>query len=165
MKRVSALVSYSSSDEESGNGDPSSAPPRETQRQKRCVRPGFPSSNKVTSFSRKLPPLSGTIVTPPPVDDPALHQGRIRTTPHVEGQWAAHVYVAVKLVEGSPLCKLVRTVLDDSKEMVPTLQEISQLDDGRRELHISLSRPIFLRAHQREQLKAAVRNVAREHPP
>lgn len=73
--------------------------------------------------------------------------------------------MAVKLVEGSPLYKLVQSVLDDSKEMVPTLQEISKLDDFHHELHISLSRPIFLRAHQREQLKVAVRNAAREQPP
>lgn len=26
-------------------------------------------------------------------DSPDLHQGRKRTTPHVEGQWAAHVYL------------------------------------------------------------------------
>ena len=27
------------------------------------------------------------------IDDPSKHQGRTRTKPHVEGDWATHVYV------------------------------------------------------------------------
>jgi hypothetical protein len=34
-----------------------------------------------------------------------------------------------------------------------------------RELHVSLTRPFFLRAGQREEMKRAVRDAARAHPP
>jgi RNase P protein component len=37
--------------------------------------------------------------------------------------------------------------------------------DAKCELHISLTRPFFLRAYQREEMKRAVRDVARAHPP
>jgi hypothetical protein len=33
------------------------------------------------------------------------------------------------------------------------------------ELHISLTRPFFLRAYQREEMKRAVRDAAKAHPP
>lgn len=114
---------------------------------------------------RKLPPISSTIAPPVPVDDPSLHQGRIRTTPHVEGQFSAHVYVALSLERNSPLHKLVHAILSEAKEAVPTLHEIwkPESDPSRQELHLSLSRPISLRAHQREDLKRAVKNIAKTH--
>jgi hypothetical protein len=34
-----------------------------------------------------------------------------------------------------------------------------------RELHVSLTRPFFLRASQREEMKRAVRDAAKAHPP
>ena len=33
------------------------------------------------------------------------------------------------------------------------------------ELHVSLTRPFFLRAYQREEMKRAVRDIAKAHPP
>ena len=33
------------------------------------------------------------------------------------------------------------------------------------ELHVSLTRPFFLRAYQREEMKRAERDVAKAHPP
>ncbi|KDR82627.1 hypothetical protein GALMADRAFT_238043 [Galerina marginata CBS 339.88] len=146
MKRSNlTLVSYSSSDEEDiAQEMPPKAPPMK---------------------KRKLPPLSSSIVTPGPVDNPALHQGRIRTTPHVDGQFAAHVYVSLPLGRHSLLYKVVQAILCDAKEAIPTLHEIWTTEpvSQRPELHISLSRPIFLRAHQREDLKRAVKNIAKAH--
>lgn len=114
---------------------------------------------------RKLPPISSSLVLPGPIDNPALHQGRIRATPHVEGQFAAHVYVSLALGRHSMLHKLVQDILRDVKAVVPTLREIWPTGEASMhpELHISLSRPIFLRAHQREDLKRAVKNIAKEH--
>jgi hypothetical protein len=91
-----------------------------------------------------------------PVDDPSQHQGRIRTTPHSEGQFAAYVYVAVSLSDRL----FVNEVLNRAKELVPTLQPIA---NG--ELHISLSRPTYLRHHQRDEFKRTVKAVASRHSP
>lgn len=146
MKRsVSILVSYSSSEEDSG---PTKKESIQTKR-------------------RKLPPISSSILPPAPIDNPALHQGRIRTTPHVDGQFAAHVYVSLPLGHQSPFYKLVQEISLDAKETVPTLREIWPDPNGcqRPELHISLSRPIFLRAHQREELKRSVKNIAKTQKP
>ncbi|TFK20590.1 hypothetical protein FA15DRAFT_599415 [Coprinopsis marcescibilis] len=144
MKRgISSLVSYSSSEEEAD----------EEKFQAKVVK------------KRKLPTLSASIALPAPVDDPSLHQGRIRTTPHIEGQFAAHVYVSVPLKKTSPLHTLIKNVVIDTKEMVPTLQEFTTSNPECRELHVSLSRPIYLRAHQREEVKRTVRDIANNHAP
>ncbi|KAF8893690.1 hypothetical protein CPB84DRAFT_1710871 [Gymnopilus junonius] len=163
MKRSNiALVSYASSDED----DESERIEKSTD-----IRPQPPAKK------RKLPPVSTTIVAPDHIDDPAIHQGRIRSTPHVEGQFAAHVYVSLNLGRHSPmsrLYKVVQAVLRDAKEEIPALRDIWMAknenaktgedvtgEEPKKELHISLSRPIFLRAHQREDLKRAVRNIAK----
>ncbi|KAJ6620744.1 U6 snRNA phosphodiesterase Usb1 [Mycena sp. CBHHK59/15] len=102
---------------------------------------------------RKLPVLSSTLIGPPHVDDPSIHQGRIRTKPHVDGQFSAHIYASVALDRGSTLFN-------------PTFNDFWSSPDTRKpELHISLSRPIYLRAHQREDLKRAVRRVAEKNSP
>ncbi|ETW82096.1 hypothetical protein HETIRDRAFT_122905 [Heterobasidion irregulare TC 32-1] len=153
MKRVS-LVAYSDSDSDAVDDSP--APP-----------------NK----KHKLPPLPSHLVVPVPSDDPSKHQGRTRTTPHVDGQWAAYVYVpvAIAALDHRPLRALVRRLLARAKEAVPSLQPLAaserqQLDAGRAvegdsELHISLSRPIFIRSHQREDVKRAVKSLASAHCP
>jgi len=111
------------------------------------------------------------LVVPAPVDNPALHQGRIRTTPHVEGQYAAHVYIPLVVNPKTALHTLLGEVLDVTKEIVPTVHAIDSCaggtDSSRRpqELHLSLSRPIYLRAHQREEFKQAVRLVASRQAP
>ncbi|CAA7261450.1 unnamed protein product [Cyclocybe aegerita] len=53
-------------------------------------------------------------------------------------------------------------IIYDSKKVVPNLQDVWPNPDStqRLELHISLSRPIFLRAHQREDLKRAVKRIS-----
>jgi len=108
---------------------------------------------------RKLPPLSSKLVVATPADDPALHQGRLRGSPHVDGRWACHVYVPVVSERGEQLGEMLSSAFQAAKTRVPTLHPIG-LDDGRWELHISLSRPTFLWTHQREEFKNAVRHVA-----
>ncbi|KAI0917585.1 hypothetical protein AcW2_007686 [Taiwanofungus camphoratus] len=159
MKRNSGLVSYESSDEDN-------------------VSSPHPRSKK-----RKLPVLSPSLVPPPPLDDPTLHQGRMRTTPHVEGQFAAFIYVPLVLDHHSLLYKLLLKVFALAKSIVPCLHPIVALDSSNPdmacknnestggddsaknqvhgELHVSLTRPIYLRAHQREALRRAVNTVAR----
>ncbi|VDB84825.1 unnamed protein product [Peniophora sp. CBMAI 1063] len=149
MKRAqSSLVSYgSSSDEETST--PALPPPP-----KKC----------------RLPALSSAVVVPTPIDDPSKHQGRIRSSPHVEGQWAAYVYVALPLrgAENAALARIVRRAFARAKELEPALHAIgSTADDtsGLFELHVSLTRPVFLRAHQREEVKIAVKRAAQASNP
>ena len=135
-----------------------------------------PSAIQPTSRPRKLPSLASSIIGPVHVDNPALHQGRIRSVPHVDGQWACHVYVPVTLKPRSALRDVLEDAIQSAKVGVQDYmglpaQETAEMsafhtfwdaETPRPELHISLSRPIFLRAHQREDLKRAVKRVARE---
>jgi hypothetical protein len=136
--------------------------------------PSFPVHKtllKRTTTARKLPKLSPALVPPPPTSDPSKHQGRVRTTPHVEGQYAAYVYVHVPLSgECQKLGQLLGRAVRYAREVVG--EEVVKCDwlresDGAEslvhdgaELHISLTRPIFLRAHQRDDLKRAIRDAA-----
>ncbi|KAL4070024.1 hypothetical protein V8B97DRAFT_2049766 [Scleroderma yunnanense] len=136
---------------------------------------------------RKLPPLSASLLPTVPVDNPAEHQGRIRSFPHVEGQYATYIYVPLVLDPGEALYNLVTEMVCKAREEVKGLWAIGEVEDNelgsdivrpsRRsagehsktmanlELHISLSLPILLRAHQREEFKQAVRRVAQSVPP
>lgn len=104
------------------------------------------------------------------MDDPALHQGRVRTVPHVEGQYATYIYVPLVLHPTDALYTLVEDALTLAKVHVPSLYAIGRQEHGdtevaRWELHISLSHPLFLRAHQREEFKCAVRQAASSIAP
>jgi len=136
MSKRSSLVSYESSDEET-----QSPPPLK---------------------KRKLPTLASSLTVPVPVDNPALHQGRVRSSPHVEGQWASLVYIPIVLGKDEYLAKLLTKALDSAKVQVPSLQSVGFKDDSW-ELHISLTRPMFLRTHQREEFKKAVKDMARSY--
>ncbi|KAG2060676.1 hypothetical protein BDR06DRAFT_476605 [Suillus hirtellus] len=155
MKRASRpLVTYSSSEDDA----PADAPERK---------------------KKKLPSLASSFIVPVPVDNPALHQGRVRATPHVEGQYAAYVYIPLVVHPGTALYSLVDEVLDVIKGIVPAVHTIGEIvscgrntsglvvDNSRRarELHLSLTRPIFLRAHQREGFKRAIKLIASYRTP
>ncbi|KAG1868989.1 hypothetical protein DFJ58DRAFT_714154 [Suillus subalutaceus] len=155
MKRTSrALVAYSSSEDEAVVDAPEKK-------------------------KKKLPSLASSFIVPVPVDDPALHQGRVRATPHVEGQYATYVYIPLVLHPGTALYSLVDEVLNVIKEMVPAAHVIGEIvscsrnsggltvNNSRRvrELHLSLTRPIFLRAHQREEFKQAIKLIASRRIP
>jgi hypothetical protein len=111
---------------------------------------------------RRLPPLSSELVAITPTDNPALHQGRVRSSPHVDGRWACHVYVPVVSETSEQLGEMLSNAFHAAKAKVPTLHPIG-LDNGRWELHISLSRPTLLWTHQRDEFKNAVRRVATSH--
>lgn len=84
-----ALVDYSDADSDDSNHPDSSLPPAKKRR--------------VSGSDFKLPPLppafrdlySSTVRTSTQ-DDPSLHGGRKRVTPHVAGNWPAHVYLECK---------------------------------------------------------------------
>jgi hypothetical protein len=80
------LVDYSDSDSEEKQPTPPSKR-RKTSRGDVDALPPLP-----TSF---LDQYSSTVRTSTQ-DDPSLHGGRKRVTPHVEGHWPTHVYLECK---------------------------------------------------------------------
>ncbi|KAI0629889.1 U6 snRNA phosphodiesterase Usb1 [Trametes polyzona] len=150
MKRAFPLVQYASSDEERDNSSGEPAPPS-------------PPPKKL----KKLPALPAYLAPKGPVDNPALHQGRRRTTPHVDGQFAAYVYVPLLVDRKSKLYNLLLRIFAAAKSIVPIIHAIgfspteTGSNDVPAELHISLSRPTYLRAHQRAQFKQAVQAAAK----
>lgn len=97
---MAGLVAYSSSSE-----DESTTPPAKKRKL---------STN--SEKSEELPPLpaafldqySSTVRTSAQ-DDPSLHGGRKRVTPHVQGNWPTHVYLECKFSFLLPLCNLFAT--------------------------------------------------------
>ncbi|KAI0768973.1 hypothetical protein BD413DRAFT_558748 [Trametes elegans] len=149
MKRGAPLVEYASSDEEN-----------DSRSEVESQLPHAPPPKKL----KKLPALPAYLTPQAPVDNPALHQGRRRTTPHVEGQFAAHVYVPLVVGKHSRLHKLLLRIYATVKDAVPSVHPIGFSDtseDADIEVHISLTRPTYLRAHQRADFKRAVHNIAR----
>ncbi|ORY68045.1 U6 snRNA phosphodiesterase Usb1 [Leucosporidium creatinivorum] len=120
---------------------------------------------------RKLPSLDAAFSAPPRVSDsPELHQGRTRSVPHAQGQWASHVYLelipsdelrktlekALKLATPSP------TETEEQKAAVHSLLPVSAVASKEKTvkeqppLHLSLSRPLILQTNQRAELRAAL---------
>ena len=125
-------------------------------------------------LKRKLPSLSPSLTPPVPESQPSKHQGRIRTHPHVEGQFASYVYVSVSLERGAVggIGKLVNRAMKHARNIVPSINPIAEAqatcnneDDDPQELHVSLSRPVYLRHHQREDFKKAVKTIASSNVP
>ncbi|KAL5520060.1 hypothetical protein ACEPAG_1720 [Sanghuangporus baumii] len=140
MKRNIDLVAYESSDDDHGTSD---------------------NHLDAAKSTRKLPKLSPSLTVPVPVDDPTLHQGRVRSSPHVEGQFAAFVYIPVPLKKNTPLRQLLEKSVIRAKNIEPAL--VCDWLDSREThtLHISLTRPVYLRNYQLEELKRVVKAAAR----
>ncbi|KAK7691049.1 hypothetical protein QCA50_006152 [Cerrena zonata] len=159
MKRSIPLVQYASS----SDADSSPEPEHNAKHEQVTVLQPPPKRRKT------LPVLSSTIVGPVHIDNPALHDGRIRTAPHIDGQFAAYVYFPVKL--DGDLLMFLQNVLRKAKSILPSIHSIPknidsvESTDPVAELHISLSRPVYLRSHQRDELKNAVRRIAKSHAP
>lgn len=88
----------------------------------------------------------------------------------MEGQYATYIYVPLVLHHKDALYKLVEDALTLAKVHVPSLHTIGEQEHhsvraAQQELHISLSRPLFLRAHQREEFKRDIKQVASSIAP
>ncbi|KAI0325050.1 hypothetical protein GY45DRAFT_1330864 [Cubamyces sp. BRFM 1775] len=180
-KRGTALVDYGSSDDED-KADPQHTADVASKPTSRIIDTAPPPPKKKL---KQLPALPDYLAPKVPIDNPALHQGRRRTTPHVEGQFAAYVYIPVLVEKRSKLYKLLLRIFEAAKRKVPILHSIgfpdnlgglsntetakentntdvpASEDNGSIELHISLTRPTFLRAHQRNDFKRAVQKAAK----
>ncbi|GBB95409.1 hypothetical protein RclHR1_02530004 [Rhizophagus clarus] len=97
------------------------------------------------------------------IDDPSKHQGRMRSKPHVEGDWATYIYVEVTLTEEADhiINKIEELAKEVGIEIISCVENhqdnnnsLNELDPNgyyeENKLHISLSRPLFLKHHQIE---------------
>ncbi|KAI9627412.1 hypothetical protein H4Q26_017409 [Puccinia striiformis f. sp. tritici PST-130] len=116
-------------------------------------RSNINQSSSGTKRRRKLPDPSFTVTNSSDslTNDPSLHQGRKRTRPHVEGDWPTHVYISIDL-QGKTKDFLDRMVLKLAQEDQSKVWH--SLINGNSEgfaLHLSLSRPVFLKTNEREE--------------
>ena len=177
MKRTRStnLVSYgdsessTSEDEGEGHGSETTLPKKRLKRSSTSPPPPA-SATDTRQRKRQLPALAAHLASSVPLDDPSKHQGRTRTIPHVDGQWAAYVYVPIA-VRGT-LRRVVEFAVgiarkggDSGTSVDVHMLGSSDSNVVACELHVSLTRPFFLRAYQREEMKRAVRDVAKAHPP
>ncbi|KAL6863846.1 hypothetical protein J3F83DRAFT_164791 [Trichoderma novae-zelandiae] len=161
-----ALVDYSSSSSSSSHSDSDddkapSAPPAKRRKASPHGSGAQPkAAGPPSGLESDLPPLPSAFhdlyastVRQSVVDDPALHHGRKRLTPHVVGNWPSHVYI-----EWHPLAgqheKLVRLVgrVDDALGSRAKLHSFLTSDLGAPlPLHISLSRPLSLSTSNKDR--------------
>ncbi len=96
---MAPLVEYSDSEAEE-NTQPSKSTPQAALRIKRRKHAGAKQEQTPAVDMPPLPPtfhdLYATASRVSTVDDPALHGGRKRVTPHVEGNWPTHIYLECK---------------------------------------------------------------------
>jgi U6 snRNA phosphodiesterase len=81
-----ALVDYSSSEDE---GTPLKDPPAQNLKRKRDDH----TSSDLPPLPSKFHDLYASTTRVSTRDDPSLHGGRKRVTPHVEGNWPTHLYI------------------------------------------------------------------------
>ncbi|MCJ1249050.1 poly(U)-specific 3'-to-5' RNA exonuclease [Trapelia coarctata] len=158
-----ALVEYSDSEESQKEDAP-------TTKSDGAKLPKSLKRKHSASSAADLPPLPdafhdlyASAVRVSNKDDPALHGGRQRVTPHIEGNWPTHVYIEwyPLSAESSKLHSLIRNLnggLEARDAKVKTLLE-SELG-AEMPLHISLSRSLMLSTDERqpfvERLKSAL---------
>ncbi|KAK4672355.1 poly(U)-specific 3'-to-5' RNA exonuclease [Podospora pseudopauciseta] len=152
------LVDYGSD----SNSDADTANPAPPPAKK--PRLGAPGTGTATALSSDpspdLPPLPASFhdlyaSTARTFDDPSLHQGRTRQTPHIPGNWPSHVYI-----EWHPppefkrmLSGLIYSVRSQIRKIDPEVEITSFLESDLGvplPLHISLSRPLNLSTFQKD---------------
>ncbi|KAJ3182864.1 poly(U)-specific 3'-to-5' RNA exonuclease [Gaertneriomyces sp. JEL0708] len=71
------------------------------------------------------------------------HGGRIRSIPHVRGNWPTFVYCTFQ--PPPDLINIVSDIIERAIHNVPTLKKVKLLENG---LHISLSKTVYLKSFQ-----------------
>ncbi|KAK5700264.1 poly(U)-specific 3'-to-5' RNA exonuclease [Elasticomyces elasticus] len=146
-----ALVSYSSSSD-SADEEVSTRPPSKTRKTETALPP-------LPNAFRDL--YSSTVRTTTS-DDPSLHGGRKRVTPHGEGQWPGHVYLEYNPnpQESEQLSQLIASEQQVQGAGCKVHSLLSNDLGVSLPLHVSLSRPLSLGTEQKSpfltQLKDAV---------
>ncbi|KAK3627454.1 poly(U)-specific 3'-to-5' RNA exonuclease [Elasticomyces elasticus] len=151
-----ALVSYSSSSDENeaeNEAKASTPPPPAKKRKTETTLPPLPNAFRDLYSSTVRTTIS---------DDPSLHGGRRRVTPHVEGQWPGHVYLEYNPnpKESKQLSQMIASEQRAQGEGCKVQSLLSNDLGVTLPLHVSLSRPLSLLTPQKSpfltQLKDAV---------
>ncbi|KAF9109893.1 nuclear protein localization protein 4 [Mortierella sp. AM989] len=130
-----------------------------SRKKAKSALPSLPSSLTDLFKERERPP-----------DNPERHQGRVRTRAHIDGSWPVHVYLSATIVSTdtanntvklpSELFDIVSTLIKSARKTAPSTVSLLQSIETRRdpkaipteaevaedanELHISLTRPLYL---------------------
>lgn len=98
---IMSLVDYSDSD--NSDDDQSHIIEAEAEAGSKCA-PHSQKRKQIDVSNPSLPPLPDSFHDLYPTakrrsnqDDPGLHSGRQRSTPHVEGNWPTHIYIECEL--------------------------------------------------------------------
>lgn len=83
-----ALVDYPSSEDEA---ELEQVPPKGVKRARLPDK-----ADDLPPLPSKFHDLYASTARVSPKDDPSLHNGRKRATPHVEGNWPTHIYIECK---------------------------------------------------------------------
>ncbi|MCJ1352397.1 MAG: poly(U)-specific 3'-to-5' RNA exonuclease [Icmadophila ericetorum] len=150
-----ALVDYPSSDESDEEASNSTL-----ARKTLLVVKGKALKRKRSSPDSELPPLPDSFhdlyastVRVGTHDDPALHGGRKRIIPHVEGNWPSHIYIEwyPSRTESTKLSTLISNVSKHASEKLDQIHTFLESELGAQlPLHISLSRSMMLLTDQRQ---------------
>ncbi|KAL9163627.1 hypothetical protein ABFS82_06G053200 [Erythranthe guttata] len=123
-----------------------------------------------------LPPPPLYLLQPPSSSVQTDHTNRTRNFPHVEGNYALHVYIPVTIpvTPRKDLALFLKRVASAVRELhvvdidiplsnyVKDEQKIEQIVLGR-EFHVSLGRTVPIRVHQRDSVVAMLRQRLQSH--
>ena len=101
------LVDYS--DSETSEPTPPKPPQNKGTERKRINAPQKDQEPSLPPLPSTFHDLYASTTRVSSQDDPTLHGGRQRVTPHIEGSWPTHVYIECK----SPLPLLVSLVSEN----------------------------------------------------
>ncbi|XXG78012.1 hypothetical protein AAC387_Pa08g2044 [Persea americana] len=171
MDALRASYAYSSDSDADA-----SSPPKSRSRDS-CSRQ---TSNPQRSSDPLPPPPLALLAPPPPQSLANYHQtghgSRVRTFPHVEGNYALHVFIPViippaKRIELVPFMRRVASLVPSLQvvdvdiplgDLCKDDQKLEQIVLGR-EFHISLGRTVPIRVHQIDSVVTMLRQKLQSH--
>ncbi|KAK1811837.1 poly(U)-specific 3'-to-5' RNA exonuclease [Friedmanniomyces endolithicus] len=136
------------------------------------IQPPSKKRKLITERVKELPPLPSSFrdqysstVRSSTRDDPSLHGGRKRATPHVDGNWPTHVYL--EWIPQPAGTALLSELIAEERSVDCGKQELKSLLHNELgvclPLHVSLSRPLVLQktAHKEPFVRQLGQAIAR----
>ncbi|KAK0657578.1 hypothetical protein B0T16DRAFT_63560 [Cercophora newfieldiana] len=162
-----ALVDYASDSSSNSSSSSAGAPPPPKKRPRLVPSPSPTTTTAAPASPAKLPPLPpafhdlyASTVRTTTTDNPALHQGRVRQTPHIAGNWPSHIYI--EWHPPSATQSLLTNLLSALQAKLPPSLQLSTFltsDLGAPlPLHISLSRPLSLTTATKDEFLSKLRS-------